>query len=267
MTQRERALLEACQQFIPKSIALGNENVPDDLVIPLDVTMGELRRLDAACANASSPAAEGHGPLIEVERDSEGHVLICTGCGTVETVASIRQRCATAFTCCPERKMLRAIPSADSTAQAEPVAQIVMFGSDLKEVAWRKGKMPPAGTPVANKHYRPDAEFYVHAWNRGFHPQGDPTEKLRVSRISPPRGEARFRHPTTKPDDLMAKIMANVAGDTVCDPFMGTGSTGVAAIRAGKRFVGIERNPTYFETAAARIRAAVDSRKIERMEA
>lgn len=45
--------------------------------------------------------------LIEVERNAEGEVLICTGCGTVETVRSIRARSATAFTCCPERKMVR----------------------------------------------------------------------------------------------------------------------------------------------------------------
>ena len=39
---------------------------------------------------------------------------------------------------------------------------------------------------------------------------------------------------------------------------MGTGSTGVAAIRAGKRFTGIELNPTYFATALRRITAAVE---------
>lgn len=112
--------------------------------------------------------------------------------------------------------------------------------------------------PVANKHYRPDVEFYVHAWNRGFHPQGQANDKLRVSRITSPRGAARFDHPTTKPDELMAKIIRNVAGDRICDPFMGTGSTGVAAIRAGKRFVGIECNAAHFETAVARITAAIE---------
>ncbi|MFY9351668.1 MAG: site-specific DNA-methyltransferase [Sphingobium sp.] len=111
--------------------------------------------------------------------------------------------------------------------------------------------------PVANKHYRPDCEYYVHAWNRGFHPQGEAIDKLKVSRITSPRGAARFDHPTTKPDALMTKIIRNVAGDRICDPFMGTGSTGVAAIRAGKRFVGIEHDARHFETAVARISAAV----------
>jgi site-specific DNA-methyltransferase (adenine-specific) len=111
--------------------------------------------------------------------------------------------------------------------------------------------------PIANKHYRPDVEFYVHAWNRGYHPAGDMADLFRVSRITSPRGPARFDHPTTKPNALMTKILVNMRGDSVCDPFMGTGSTGVAAIAAGKRFTGIEHNPSYFETALARVTAAV----------
>ena len=63
-------------------------------------------------------------------------------------------------------------------------------------------------------------------------------------------------HATVKTRKVMAKIMANVAGDTVCDPFMGTGSTGVAAIAAGKRFTGIEHNPVHFKTAVQRITQA-----------
>lgn len=113
--------------------------------------------------------------------------------------------------------------------------------------------------PIANKHYRPDVEFYVHAWNRGYHPSGDLADLFRVSRITSPRGPARFDHPTTKPDMLMTKILSNIRGDSVCDPFMGTGSTGVAAVRAGKRFTGIEYNPAYFETAVRRIAAAASS--------
>lgn len=113
--------------------------------------------------------------------------------------------------------------------------------------------------PLANKHYRPDAEFYVHAWNRDHYPCGTLRDLMRVSRISAPRAAARFGHPTTKPDALMDKIVVNVAGDSICDPFMGTGSTGVAAIKAGRRFAGIEKNPLHFETACKRIAAAVYS--------
>lgn len=118
---------------------------------------------------------------------------------------------------------------------------------------WRK-KNPQ---PVANKHYRPVHEFYVHGWSRGFHPRGDLAQLDRQIEAYSPRGADKFDHPTVKPDPVMAKILANVAGDSVCDPFMGTGSTGVAALRAGKRFTGIEHNPTHFETAIRRITACL----------
>ncbi len=67
---------------------------------------------------------------------------------------------------------------------------------------------------------------------------------------------ADFDHPTVKPGPVMDKIVRNVAGSTICDPFMGTGSTGVAAIKAGRRFVGIEKNPRHFETAVTRLTLA-----------
>lgn len=110
--------------------------------------------------------------------------------------------------------------------------------------------------PIANKHYRADVEFYAHAWLPGFHPRGTLEQLLRVRRIASPRGPARFGHPTVKPDELMAKIVKNLAGTSICDPFMGTGSTGVAAIRAGRSFTGIEHNPIHFATAVVRIGAA-----------
>lgn len=119
---------------------------------------------------------------------------------------------------------------------------------------WRK-KNPQ---PLANKHYRPDSEFYVHCWSRGYHPQGDLADKGRTVDAYSVRGKAKFGHPTVKPDAVMDKIIRNVAGTSICDPFMGTGSTGVAAVKAGKRFVGIEQNPTHFETACRRIAAALE---------
>jgi DNA modification methylase len=110
----------------------------------------------------------------------------------------------------------------------------------------------PNPSPMANKHYLSDFEPYVHAWNRGYHPQGDHHDKHRWHTAGSMRA-AVFGHPTVKPASLMDKIVRNVAGTSICDPFMGTGSTGVAAIRAGKTFAGIEHNPKHFETAVRRI--------------
>lgn len=110
----------------------------------------------------------------------------------------------------------------------------------------------PNPSPMANKHYLADTEPYIHAWNRGYHPEGDHHDKHRWINTGTLK-TAAFDHPTVKPEALMAKIIRNVAGETVCDPFMGTGSTGVASIRAGKRFTGIEHNPKHFNTAVQRI--------------
>ena len=123
---------------------------------------------------------------------------------------------------------------------------------------WRK-KNPQ---PVANKHYRPVMEFYVHAWNRGHHPRGALEDLDRMIVAMSPRGEAKFGHATVKPDEVMDKIIKNVAPGVIADPFMGTGSTGVAALKAGRRFIGIEKNAAHFETACHRIRAASDALKV-----
>ena len=119
---------------------------------------------------------------------------------------------------------------------------------------WRK--LTPM--PVANKHYRPEIEIYIHAWSRGHHPAGELVDLKRVVECRSRRA-ADFGHPTVKPEIVMDKIVRNVAGRTICDPFMGTGSTGVAAIKAGRRFVGIEQNPRHFQTAVERLTAACES--------
>lgn len=67
----------------------------------------------------------------------------------------------------------------------------------------------------------------------------------------------RVGHPTQKPLALM-KWCIEQAGNpqTILDPFMGSGTTGVAATQMGRRFVGIERDPRYFEIACRRIEQA-----------
>ncbi len=69
------------------------------------------------------------------------------------------------------------------------------------------------------------------------------------------RGEGN-NHPTVKPTDLMAYLCRLVTppGGIVLDPFMGSGSTGKAAMREGFQFVGIEMDPEYLAIAEARIK-------------
>ena len=72
---------------------------------------------------------------------------------------------------------------------------------------------------------------------------------------SPP---SKRYHPTQKPDDIVTDFILSSTrpGQTVLDPFMGSGTTGVACVKTGRKFVGIEIDPTYFEIACRRIAAA-----------
>jgi DNA modification methylase len=67
-------------------------------------------------------------------------------------------------------------------------------------------------------------------------------------------GNERTAHPTQKSLKLMTELIAihSNAGDTILDPFMGSGTTGVAALELGRKFVGIELNPDYFAIASER---------------
>jgi len=74
---------------------------------------------------------------------------------------------------------------------------------------------------------------------------------IRQSRI---RGD----HPHEKPIEVITKLIEWVSepGDTVLDPFMGSGTTGVACAQTGRNFIGIEIDPTYFAIAQRRIHDA-----------
>ena len=70
-------------------------------------------------------------------------------------------------------------------------------------------------------------------------------------------------HPTQKPVRLMKWCIHQAENpQTILDPFMGSGTTGVAAIQLGRKFIGIEREPKYFEIACKRIEQAYAQRSL-----
>ena len=75
-------------------------------------------------------------------------------------------------------------------------------------------------------------------------------------------GEALTRcHPCQKPVPLMAWVMERAKvpiGATVCDPYMGSGSTAIACIRTGRKFIGVEKDKRHFDTACERIQRELD---------
>jgi site-specific DNA-methyltransferase (adenine-specific) len=71
-------------------------------------------------------------------------------------------------------------------------------------------------------------------------------------------------HPTQKPVSLISELVGLFTQDetTVLDPFMGSGTTGVACINAARKFIGIEMNPTYFDIACTRVDAAYKQQRL-----
>lgn len=78
-----------------------------------------------------------------------------------------------------------------------------------------------------------------------------------AKRMSLPVGVHEWGHPTEKPVALMKWCVGHVEGSTILDPFMGSGTTGVAAVKLGRKFIGIEIEPRYFDIACRRIEEAL----------
>lgn len=122
-------------------------------------------------------------------------------------------------------------------------------------VVWDKGS-PGLGTG-----FKPTHELVAHLCNGPgkFHALNG-SNVVRFGRV---RGEDKD-HPTEKPVEVMQALVRVAAprGGLVVDPFCGSGSTGVAAVREGRRFVGYERDPEYCRVARARLAAAREQREL-----
>lgn len=103
-------------------------------------------------------------------------------------------------------------------------------------------------TPLTNGNYLPDTEYMMHAFK---------THIWRGKKrwIVGPVEQNSFDHPTVKPQYVMADAVecATNAGDLVLDCYMGSGTTGVACMNLGRKFIGIEIEPKYFDIACERI--------------
>jgi site-specific DNA-methyltransferase (adenine-specific)/modification methylase len=83
---------------------------------------------------------------------------------------------------------------------------------------------------------------------RGFIRKGEQDKTINFKRC----------HPTQKPVGVMEWCLNHLPDDgrIILDPFMGSGTTGVACVKTGRKFIGIEQNPEYFEIACERIKEA-----------
>lgn len=129
-------------------------------------------------------------------------------------------------------------------------------GYSSRLIFWRK-KCPPPSTPDAA--FTSAVEQAVYAYKSGRIWRGGQSAPNVFEADSYRFGQpGKVDHPTQKPLALMkwnVGLLSDV-GQTILDPFMGSGSAGVAAVQMGRRFIGIEREPEYFELACQRIREA-----------
>ena len=100
-----------------------------------------------------------------------------------------------------------------------------------------------------HEHARQTEVALFYAGENHFFPSGRPSDVISV-----PRTGNNF-HPTEKPVELMSRFVEWTAG-VVLDPFMGSGTTGVACAKLGRKFIGIELEPAYFDIACKRIEEA-----------
>jgi site-specific DNA-methyltransferase (adenine-specific) len=143
--------------------------------------------------------------------------------------------------------------------EAVSVWRDVIERADLKYkrgMAWVK----PDSSPQFNGQMPAQGyECIVAAWCGQGHSVWNAGGKRGVyTHLTNPR-DRHGVHPTEKPIALMGELIADFTkpGDTICDPFCGSGSTGVAAVKAGRRFVGIEKDPKFFDVACERISKAL----------
>lgn len=144
---------------------------------------------------------------------------------------------------------------------------------EMRRVARRVAIMPgifnlmlypqPTWLLIYHKHGTFCAWGY-NRWNPILVYGSDPDHRLRVRRpdtiaMNATRADEEIDHPSPKPLWLMRKLINRVApspADTILDPFMGSGTTGVAAIQLGHKFIGVELNGDYLAIAKRRIAQA-----------
>jgi len=121
-------------------------------------------------------------------------------------------------------------------------------------IVWNK----PNPTPLCGGNYLPDTEYIIHRFSKGML-FGGYKDKSRF--IIHPCEQGK-EHPNEKPIPVMMKVVSNASGKgmTILDPFMGSGTTGVACVNLGRKFIGIEIEEKYFDIACRRIEKATKNK-------
>ena len=125
-----------------------------------------------------------------------------------------------------------------------------MYGRySLALLIWDKGRIG------MGREFRKRHELLLHAWCQSTPIFANGTGYADIIQCDP-IGQER-QHPAQKPVDLICELL-RVCRETILDPFMGSGTTGVACAKLGRKFIGIEIEERYFQIACERIQKAYD---------
>jgi modification methylase len=144
----------------------------------------------------------------------------------------------------------------------------------LNDIIWRKSNPMPnfKGTRFTNAHetliwaaLSRDQKRYtfnydaLKAFNEDTQMRSDWTFALCTGEERIKDADGKKAHPTQKPEALLHRVLLSATrpGDVVLDPFFGTGTTGAAAKRLGRHYIGIERDETYAAVAETRIASVI----------
>ena len=124
----------------------------------------------------------------------------------------------------------------------------------LKCMVWDKGRVG-LGRIFRNQH-----ELIIWARSEGHHVPDDGKLRADVLKVSATPPSSRL-HPVEKPSELLVQL-ADASTGIILDPFMGSGSTGVAALKLGRKFIGVEIEKKYFNIAVERISKEANQMKM-----
>lgn len=129
----------------------------------------------------------------------------------------------------------------------------VLFRALYSEVqmallVWDKGRIG------MGREFRKSHELILHGWLPKTPVFSDGIGRADVLKFKTVPTSERL-HPAQKPLELVCELM-RPSGEMICDPFMGSGTTGVACMNLGRKFIGIEIEPKYFDIACERIEQA-----------
>lgn len=129
------------------------------------------------------------------------------------------------------------------------VFRLLYGGFSTALLVWDKGQIG------MGREFRKSHELVIHGWRDDTPVYSDGVGRPDVIKMAPVPSEVRL-HPAEKPVGLISHLMT-VCGQTILDPFMGSGTTLRAAMNLGRKAVGIEIDERYCEIAAKRLEQMV----------